>query len=79
MSTTTWLLLSIPILPNLWCIWHAFTHEFPKESEKRLWVLAGIFLPVIGGLAYLLIGWRKALPSEKLQTSEKSTNNKRIP
>lgn len=63
MNATTWiLLLAIPILPNLWCIWHVFRHDFPGKNEKTLWMLAGVFLPVIGGLAYLFTGWRRALP-----------------
>lgn len=65
MTTVQWVLvLAIPILPNLWCIWHAFTHDFPDESEKIKWVMAGIFLPVVGGLAYVLIGRRRVRKSE---------------
>ena len=66
MNVFTWaLILAIPILPNLWCIWHAFTHEFPGENEQKLWIRAGIFLPVLGGLAYLFYGRRRALPPGK--------------
>ena len=27
-------LLALPILPNLWTIWHAMRHDFPGEREK---------------------------------------------
>ena len=29
-------LLLLPILPNLWSIWHAMRHDFPGEREKYL-------------------------------------------
>ncbi len=51
--------LALPILPNLWCIWHAYRHEFTTPAEKYGWMLAGVFLPVAGGLLYLLFGWRR--------------------
>ena len=53
-------LLSLPALLNLWGIWHAFTHEFSSPAVRMGWVLACIFLPVIGGAAYLLFGLRQA-------------------
>ena len=56
-------LLLLPILPNLWCIWHAMHHEFPGEREKYAWTLGGVFLPLIGGVAYLLFGWRRSRPA----------------
>ena len=52
-------LLALPILPNLWCIWHAMHHDFPGEQERYLWMLAGTFLPVVGGLGYILFGLRR--------------------
>lgn len=51
--------LALPILPNLWCIWHAYRHDFTTPTEKFGWMLGGVFLPMIGGLAYLLFGWRR--------------------
>ncbi len=57
----TLVLLALPILPNLWCIWHAYHHEFANPIEKFAWMLAGVFLPVVGGLAYLLLGWRRTV------------------
>ncbi len=59
-SPLTLLLLILPALPNLWCIWHAYVHEFPKQEERLAWLLAGIFLPVLGGTLYLLFGWRRS-------------------
>ena len=72
-------LLSLPILPNLWSIWHAMRHEFPGEREKYLWTMAAVLLPFIGGMLYLLFGWRRsrpvstggALPGESGETSHK--------
>lgn len=56
-------LIVLPILPNLWCIWHAAQHDFPGEREKYFWMLGGVLLPVLGGLAYLLFGWRRSRPA----------------
>lgn len=55
-------LLTLPILPNLWCIWHASRHAFPGPDEQKHWVRAGVFAPIIGGLLYLAIGMRRARP-----------------
>ncbi len=53
-------LLAVPALLNLWAIRHAFTHSFPSPRERILWMCAGVFVPFIGGLAYLLVGFRRA-------------------
>ncbi len=55
-----WLILILPILPNLWSIWHVRSHYFADEQQKSLWFLLAIFIPVIGGIAYILIGRKKA-------------------
>lgn len=57
-------LLTVPILPNLWCIWHAYRSRFPTTVEKMAWVMVGIFFPVLGGLVYLLFGYKR---SNKIQ------------
>lgn len=71
MSWWYWGLLTLPILPNLWSIWHVRGHEFPTPQEQSLWFLAVVFVPVIGGMAYILVGRRRvsaapdaAAPSE---------------
>lgn len=53
--------LLIPILPNLWAIWHAFHSDFATAEEKMSWVAAAVFLPVLGGLLYLFLGRRRTL------------------
>ena len=62
--STLWgiLIITLPILPNLWCIWHARNHTFPGPNEQQLWVRAGIFAPVLGGLLYLVVGMQRARP-----------------
>ncbi|SBV91531.1 conserved hypothetical protein [uncultured delta proteobacterium] len=63
MESVFWLsILSLPILPNLWCIWHASRHDFPLPDERKLWIRAGTFAPVIGGILYLAVGMRRARP-----------------
>ena len=53
------LALALPILPNLWSIWHSYKHDFDTPMEKYGWMLAGVMLPVIGGVLYLLFGFRR--------------------
>ena len=53
-------LLFLPALLNLWDIWHAFSHTFETPLERVLWMLACVFVPVFGGVAYVLFGWRRA-------------------
>lgn len=63
MKTLFWIaVLSLPILPNLWCIWHARRHAFPGPNEQALWVRTGILVPVIGGLLYFFVGRGRARP-----------------
>lgn len=61
-SALTIFLLMLPALLNLWAIWHAMKHAFPLEKERMLWVLAGIFLPLLGGILYLLFGLKRSKP-----------------
>lgn len=61
-SGLTFFLLMLPAALNLWAIWHAMNHEFPLEKERLIWILAGIFLPVLGGILYLLFGLRRSKP-----------------
>ena len=56
------ILFVIPIIPNLWCIWNAFHREFSTVNEKMAWIGIGVFVPVLGGLAYLFIGRRRSRP-----------------
>ena len=66
METIFWIFaLSLPIIPNLWCIWHASRHDFPNPNERVLWVRAGTFAPIIGGILYLTVGMRRAMPIRK--------------
>ena len=53
-------LLFLPVLLNLWGIWHAYRHTFPTQPERLLWMLLSIFIPVLGGLLYLIFGLRRA-------------------
>lgn len=57
------MLLLLPALPNLWGLRHAMYHDFANPKEKTRWMLACVFLPCIGGLAYLAAGRKRALDS----------------
>lgn len=52
-------LLSLPIIPNLWGIWHCFHRDFPTVNEKMIWLGIVVFIPIIGGLAYLFVGRKR--------------------
>lgn len=65
-DTLLWMaILSLPILPNFWCIWHAGRHAFPGPTEQMQWIRVGVFVPVLGGLIYLIWGMRRAMPLPK--------------
>ena len=53
-------LLFLPAVLNLWGIWHAFRHQFETPLERMLWIMGCVFLPLLGGLAYLVFGLRRA-------------------
>lgn len=49
----------IPILPNLWGIFHVYKNQFPTPQERAAWLMALVILPVIGGLGYILFGRKR--------------------
>ena len=55
------LMLTVPILPTLWSIWHAHFREFPSHNEKMIWLGVCVFVPVIGGIIYILFGRRRGV------------------
>lgn len=61
MSWWHFLVLALPILPNLWSIWHVRKHVFASDQEKSLWFLVSVFVPVLGGLVYICVGRRRAM------------------
>ena len=64
------MMLVLPILPNMWALKHCFHHDFPTEKEKQRWMMACVFLPCIGGLAYILVG-RKHASKETINVFER--------
>ena len=58
--------LALGPLLNLWAICHAALRAFPGEQQERiLWMLLAVFIPVFGGIIYLLLGMKR---SRKPQT-----------
>jgi len=51
----------IPMLPSFWSIWHIWHHEFESPQSRALWLVLAVFLPVIGGIIYIVIGRGKAI------------------
>ncbi len=60
------IILLLPILPNLWSIWHIFKNDFPTPQEKMTWIFVATFLPVIGGIIYVLWGRKKVIKGENI-------------
>ena len=56
----TFLIIGLFAIPNLFGIWHAFHRVFPTPQERLIWIGVCIFVPVIGGISYLLFGLRRA-------------------
>ncbi len=56
---TFFIVAAIPILPNLWAIRHAMFHTFATNQEKMMWIGAAVFIPVLGGLAYIFFGRKR--------------------
>lgn len=65
------LIFLLPILPNLWGIWHVFRNDFHTALEKMAWIGACVFVPVLGGLFYIAIGRKRILPPLPEQQYEK--------
>ncbi|MFP4167782.1 MAG: PLDc N-terminal domain-containing protein [Desulfonatronovibrionaceae bacterium] len=53
------ILLFIPILPNLWAIWHIFRSDFNTGQEKMIWLAVAVFMPILGGIIYIFWGRRR--------------------
>jgi len=56
----TFLVIGLFAIPNLFGIWHAFHRVFPTPQERLIWIGVCIFVPVIGGISYLIFGLRRA-------------------
>jgi hypothetical protein len=54
------LALGLFAIPNLFGIWHSFHRVFPTPQERLIWVGVCVFVPVIGGISYLIFGLRRA-------------------
>lgn len=59
------LIVILPILPNLWAILHIFRNDFDTPQEKMIWLGLAVFIPVIGGFAYLFFGRRRVVLNAK--------------
>ena len=51
--------LLLAILPNYIAIWQSFHRVFPTPLERMFWFLLAIFVPVLGGLVYLVWGRKR--------------------
>jgi hypothetical protein len=68
-------ILTLPIIPNLWAIWHIFHHDFATPVEKKGWIFLNVFLPVFGGIIYAFVGRRRTVDLSDA-SSENDTTRK---
>ena len=52
----------LPMLPNFWGIWDIWNHSFITPERRMLWLLLVVFVPVVGGIVYILVGRKQAMP-----------------
>ena len=80
-SLTGWIIffiiLALPILPNLWSIFHVWRNTYPNPQEKMLWMLCSAMLPLAGGVIYIFIGRPRAIKNPK--TEEREEEDSRPP
>lgn len=61
------ILLVTPILPTLWAIRDIAHKSFRSQKTKVLWGMFVVFLPVIGGITYIVFGRRQATKVDAVQ------------
>lgn len=53
-------LYTLPImLPNMWSINHVFRCQYPTPQEKMVWIALTVFVPVLGGIIYIIWGRKR--------------------
>ena len=58
-----WALLSLPLLLNFFAIAHAYYRHFPTIQEKMVWLCVVVFVPVLGGVVYFIVGRKRGIKS----------------
>jgi len=56
--------LTLPVIPNLWAIYHSYYRIFPSDAEKMIWLCVAIFVPVLGGIIYFFVGRKRGRKPE---------------
>ncbi|GAB6035958.1 hypothetical protein JCM15519_05170 [Fundidesulfovibrio butyratiphilus] len=46
---------------NFAAIYHAFYRNFPTLQEKMVWLCLAVFVPVLGGVVYFLVGAKRGI------------------
>lgn len=54
------IIVLLPMAPTFWSIWDIWTHSFASYQKRVTWLIIVIFIPVIGGIIYLIFGWKQA-------------------
>lgn len=56
----------LPMLPTFWSIWDIWNHSFVTMGRKMGWLVFVVLVPVIGGLIYIFVGRKQAMPLDSL-------------
>lgn len=64
---TWWMipLLLLPMLPTFWSIWDIWSHSFVSYNRKMAWLALAVFVPVLGGIIYILFGRKEARKGDR--------------
>ena len=67
---TGWGLVIFGILAlyNFIAIWHVWMHNFATATERIVWFLVCILIPVFGPTTYLVFGLRRTIKKTILET-----------
>ncbi len=55
-NISTIIIFMLPVIINLWGIYHASRHSFPSSTERTYWMGLCVFLPILGGVIYFVFG-----------------------
>ena len=53
--------ISLPFILMIWAIIDLLTSQFVDNTNKLIWALVIIFMPLLGAILYLLIGRKQKL------------------
>jgi hypothetical protein len=50
---------ALSMVPTVWAITDVVNRNFDDLTRKRIWIVLVVFVPCLGGVAYLIFGRRQ--------------------